>query len=36
MQVHLDAPQADLDSWDAMKGAGSVPALLCVRKMFNL
>jgi hypothetical protein len=36
MQVHLDASQADLDPWDAMKGAGSVPAPLCVRKMFNL
>jgi hypothetical protein len=35
MQVHLDAPQADLDARGAVKGAGSVPAVLCVREMFN-
>jgi hypothetical protein len=36
MQVHLDAPQADLNAWGAVRGAGSVPAVLCVREMFNL
>jgi hypothetical protein len=36
MQVHLDAPQADLDARGAVKGAGSVPATLCVREMFKL
>jgi hypothetical protein len=36
MQVHLDAPQADLDARGAMKGAGSVPAVLCPAKMLNL
>lgn len=36
MQVHLDAPQADLDAWGVVKGAGSIPAELCVKEMFNL
>ncbi|MDR9862572.1 hypothetical protein [Pseudomonas baetica] len=36
MQVHLDAPRADLDARSAMKGAGFVPDVLCAREMFNL
>jgi hypothetical protein len=36
MQVHLDAPRADLNAWSAMGRAGSVPAVLCFREMFNL
>ncbi|WP_148047002.1 hypothetical protein [Pseudomonas fluorescens] len=36
MQVHLDAPQADLDAWGVVKGAGSIPAELCFKEMFNL
>jgi len=28
MQVHLDAPPADLNAWGARVGAGSVPAVL--------
>jgi hypothetical protein len=36
MQVHLDAPLADLNAGGAEEGAGSVPAILCTTEMFNL
>ncbi|KAE9642355.1 hypothetical protein EJA70_19120 [Pseudomonas sp. PB103] len=36
VQVHLDTPQTDLDVRGAGEGAGSVPDVLCLRKMFNL